>query len=242
MFKYLSIPRNNLIAKILWALAPLMWGVFSWVVWHSSVVTFFSLRLMLLALMGSLVAVISFGSYLQKALSCHLYSKFIILPPWWVFIILVWLGVLACFTPLSGYVIVSSITQGIFIYSIFEEFITRAFFIRYQMGKKEFFLFNILSAISFSLMHCFYGESFSQAFLMGHLEFSLCLSFIAYKTRRIELTILLHMIANIVNYTLPCIIFNNSPSIIVGSARVIFNLLFYACLIGCSLKEKNVEK
>ena len=226
-----------------WALAPLVWGIFSWLVWHNTIVTSFPFRLLILTSGASIIVIRCFGSFFQKALHQRLYFLNYSIPllPWWAFLLFVWIGVFTCLTPLCDYPIISAVTQGILVYSILEEFITRSFFIRYRMRMVEFFILNALSALSFSLMHCFYGESLLQALTVGHFGFSFILSCIVYKTNRIELTILLHMLANIVNYTLPCVILHNSFPIIVGVAKLTFELLFFVTFIGCAFKEKVLK-
>ena len=111
------------------------------------------------------------------------------------------------------------------------------------MNLLEFILFNIISSVAFTFMHAGYfpkGESTITLLTNGHLAFSFMLGLITYKTQRIELPIMLHMLSNIFRYTIPVCIFNCPwPSLVAIISALIVDILFSLCLAGCSYKENK---
>ena len=228
--------------KIFWVIAPLLWGIFSKFVWQASFIPSAPLKILVLALVASTIIIVVFGKALNNALKYKLYffGYPIVIPPWWAFLLLLFLGIVVCFTPLYHYLLISSMAQTIFLYPIIEEFITRSVFVKYKMNLFQFLCLNILSSLSFTFMHCFYGEGFIEALTIGHFGFSFAFSIIVYKTQRIELTILLHMLSNVCLYTLPTIIFKTPPpSLVSGISHMIFIILFYLCLAGYAYSTYN---
>jgi len=235
---------TSAVPKILWSLAPLAWGAFSWFVWSANFIHTTPLKFLTLTTVASATIILFFGTTFNTAsrYKARLFNYSIALPPWYIFLAVIPLAVGLCFTPLIRYDFLSSLTQGILIYSIFEEFIVRGFFTKYTMSMKEFIFYNTVSSLSFTFMHCFYGETPVNALSAGHFGFGFALGFIAYTSRRIELGMLLHILANIVNYTIPVIILKSAPALLPGISRVVLEFLFCLIVIGCAYSACSTKK
>ncbi len=237
--------HNVMIQKIVWSLAPLGWGAFSWLVWNTEYVAREPYPFLLLALGGSIFTIVFLRKMLDRALTNTLYFFHypIPLPTWRMLLALMPVGILLCITPLFQFDLVHSLVGGILISAIFEEFVAHSFFATYRMGILEFLFFNTLSAISFNFMHCFYGEGIIASLSAGHLGFGFALGFLVYKTQRIELAILLHMLSNLARYTVPVVMFGTPwPSLLAVLDNIVFELLFYSCLAGCTYVALREQK
>ncbi len=104
---------------------------------------------------------------------------------------------------------IQSIIYGVFASAFFEEIFTRSLFIKYKMGTFEFIFFNIISSCAFSLMHAGFiaSPSHPMTYIFNHFGWSFMVGLIAYKTQRIETTMILHSISNLIRYTIPTVLF-----------------------------------
>jgi len=236
---------KTLIAKIAWTLAPLCWGVFVWfMIWEWGAY-FGSFNYLVRIIMGCSITYFFFSKALNNAarsyrIQCFGYS--VPVPPWWIFSLVAIIAPIALFIPiLHRSPFIESLICGVIVSAIIEEYITRAFFVRYSMKFPEFIAYNMVSSLTFTAMHMFYTQeikSFIEVLLNGHLAFGFALGIIVYKTRRIELAILLHMVSNLLRYTIPVCLFNSPyPSTIAILCVVCADLLFFISLGGCSSQE-----
>jgi len=110
-------------------------------------------------------------------------------------------GLILKFLPLGAISIIASAT----IYgATLEELICRSFFVKYTFTPKEFLSWALLNAAAFSVMHwCYLNPGYcvagtgQQLFnFLNHFVFGFTLAAIVYKTKRLEATILIHMLSN----------------------------------------------
>ena len=213
-----------LLGKIAWVFAPIVWGSFIWVMGFgpgASFIPYLPLNLLVRVIAIFLIIPFFFTALNNAAknyeVQCFGYS--LAVPSWRVFVIAMVASLVISFTPLFQFDVICSLILGVAIGVVFEELITRAFFVKYSMGVLEFLVFNFASSLSFMYMHTFYvaeGLSFSELMQRGHLGFSFMLGMIVYKTQRIELAIILHMFFNIFSYTIPVCLFDRPWPSMVG--------------------------
>jgi len=74
----------------------------------------------------------------------------------------------------------------------------------------------------------------------GHFAFSFMFGVIVYKTQRIEISMLLHMLSNVLRYTVPVCLFQCPwPSSIAIIGAQFVEVAMILVLGGCSRKQKN---
>jgi len=235
-----------LITEFFWALAPLGLGAFIWFMsWgYASSLFIYPVDFLFRYAVISGIIIIFFRKSLNDSLKNKLlfFDRQIPLPPWWVFLLLIFSGLaVILFTPLKQYATIQNLVYGVIISATIEEFIARSFFIKYKMGLWEFLLLNTISSLAFTFMHSFYNQEFVSCFdLMqrGHFPFSFMLGIIVYKAQRIELTIILHMLSNLLRYTVPVCLLNCPwPSLFAIISSDFVSILFYLALAGCAYKR-----
>jgi membrane protease YdiL (CAAX protease family) len=243
---------NDIIQKIACSALPLVWGGFvCFMGWGpgSTVISSHWLNFVIQAVSAALLITYAFGSALQNASKKYHTTFFgysFPLPSWRFFILLPVIAACCSSVPLFQGDFMSSLIRGVMVSSIIEEFITRSFFITYRMGLREFILFNTLSSLAFTFMHGFYiqgGVDMYELLQRGHFAFSFMLGVIVYKTQRIELAIILHMLSNLLRYTIPvCLLLSPWPSSVALLLSMVVDGIWILCLGGCSyLKPKNSE-
>lgn len=244
--------NKQLIGGTFWALGPIWWGFFtSFMAWGYGGMLFGYQPLNFLIRVLTAIAAITyfFGKSLNQAEQTY-YIKFFAytlkVPSWRYFVIAIFVGCAIYFTPLRQYEVMHSLVLGILISSIIEEFVTRSIFVRYDMPLRQFLLLNIITSTAFTYMHTFYeisGVSILQLIQNGHFQFSFALGLLIYKTKRIELTMLIHMLANILNYTLPvCVLNCPHLSIVASTSRGFFGEIYVLALAGCYAPQAYAYK
>lgn len=239
--------RTNL-CKVLLSLAPLIWGIFTWTMaWGplGKIIPYGSFNILVRAILGYGIVVFFFYralEYARKHYQSTFFNYTMPLPPWWLFIVLNFfaIGVSFFYVPIYHYPLLESIVLGLLLSSCIEEFLAHALFVKYKMHFLEFFFFNIITSLSFTFMHAGYfeqGKSICDLFSMPHFAFSFMLGILVYKTQRIELAIILHILSNVLNYTLPVCILHQSINL--SCISQFQNILFYLCLAGCAYKYKE---
>ncbi len=208
---------SQYIGKIFWAFAPLLWGGITWFLAYGPG-AYFPLSFAMRMLIGLAILIAYFYKPLEYAYRHNrvLFFEYPVPLLNWRIPISTAIGLLIIysiysfffswdFSPLFG-----SIVFGVFASACLEELLTRSFFIKYRMSGIEFIVFNIISSIAFTLMHAgFFNPPpslYALFFEKGHLPFSFLLGIVAYKTQRIEITLLLHIASNFFRYTLPTFI------------------------------------
>jgi len=211
---------HNYIKKILWALAPLAWGGITWfLAWGPGSMWPITYEIRML------VGLLALTAFFYKTLEYErLHTKVLIFdvplyfPDWrWLFLPSIILLIINSFFPTCDTTLLSSMTFGVFAGPFLEELLTRCFFIKYKMKGFEFIIFNCISAAAFTVMHASYvtpAPSCQALFIeRGHFPFALLLGIITYKTQRIEIPIIIHMLSNFLHYTLPTLIlFQQTPA------------------------------
>ncbi len=203
--------------KILWSLAPMFWGTITWLLAYGPgniLPISYPIRL----LCGIMLVALFFYRPLNYAATHYKISLFeysLPLPNWkpltfvTVLLLLIY-SIYALFFSWDYSPVFSSIVFGVFASACIEELLTRAFFIKYSMSSIQFIIFNLISSTSFALMHAGYEQptpSLYDLFITrGHFHLSFLYGIIAYKTKRIEITMLLHIGSNFFRYTLPFLI------------------------------------
>jgi len=239
--------------KITWALAPVIWGIFSWSmgwgVGAQLIPSVYGINFIVRMALPILVVSYLCGSTLQYASKEYVPTFFdtpFWVPSWIYFVLAAAIAAVIAATPLSTLHLIGSLTGGVLISAVVEELVTRSFFIKYRMRIWEFIFFNILSSAAFTYMHTFYekdGVALTELFLQrGHLMFSFILGVIAYKTQRIEIAMLLHMLSNLLRYTIPVCLFQcqwPEPQYVIGSLFV--ELITILALSGCAFRKKRLE-
>lgn len=199
------------IGKLFWALAPLVWGLITYFLAFGPGAALhigYSIRL----LAGIAFLTFYFYKTLESArlkTIVFLFDYPLIIPSWKLLIGLTSFLLLihTFFFSWGVYPVFDSLVFGVFGSSCLEELLSRTLFIKYRMKPAEFIGFNILSSCVFTLMHAGFESippSWYELFFMrGHFEFAFLLGLIAYKTQRIEIVIIIHMLSNLLRYTVP---------------------------------------
>lgn len=229
--------QQHYFGKIFWAMAPLFWGILTWfLAWGPGRLLPISYELRVL------VALIALLAYFYKTLEYKRINTKVMLfdlplpvPGWqWFAAPAIILLIVQSFFPCTAEAtVLSSMAFGVFAGPILEELLARFLFIKYRMGTAEFILFNVISATTFTLMHAGYCMPMPALhdlfFVKGHFYFAFILGIIAYKTQRIEIPIIIHMLSNLFNYTLPIVILHTQLPLPIG---IIFDCLKMLLLGG----------
>jgi len=238
---------NQFFQKLIGSLAPLLWGSFVWFMGWGLGANFFlnySVNYLIRIIIVLLSLYCFFGFGLNQAYRKHqiYFAQYpLYLPSWKYFLILVGIAASIVTLPIIKSEFLQSIFYGVIISSILEELITRSFFIKYKMNLLEFIFWNVLSSFAFMFMHGFYQEQFLDLFELlqrGHLGFSFILGIIVYKTQRIELSITVHMLSNLLRYTIPVCLFHMPwPSFIAFSGSILHEAIMILVLAFCYSKD-----
>lgn len=104
--------------------------------------------------------------------------------------------------------VIQSLLYGVLVSVFSEELLTRSVFVKYYMGLFEFLCFNVISSVAFSVMHAgFVAMPASLGdYLYGHFTFSFMLGLMVYKTQRIEISMIMHALSNLIRYTIPVLV------------------------------------
>lgn len=236
--------NKDYLTKFLLCLLPFTWGIlFYGLIWLSSLAAGTKLApivneatLYIPAVLLTLFIVYKiYGPALKKSLATPVIFFGVRLPviPLPFFIALIFIGL--PMLPFANVTLVHFI-QTIMIGATLEELLSRAFFIKYRNMGKEFLLWAPLLSATFSLNHWFYfyAQNFHidptwqlafQRFLV-HFGYGFILSMLTYKTKRLEIPTILHIIGNINGY-----IYRYSP-VLNSLIWNILNWLQYLLLTG----------
>lgn len=206
---------------LFWALSPALWGAITWFFqWGPGSILPISYPLRQLACIIILIA------YFYKTLqytSSHnqvfLFEYPLRIPHWkilsyaTVILLLLYCIYFQFFTrdysPVFG-----SLIMGVFTSSLLEELLARTFFLKYRMSGLQFIILNVISAFAFTIMHAGFEKIppsfYDLFFLRGHFDYCFLLGIVAYKTQRIEVSMLLHMSSNFFRHLLPFLIIQQS--------------------------------
>jgi len=226
--------------KIILPFLPLLVGLTAWLTWgpHGQFFNFSPLEYHINALIYTgiwfAIALLLFGKAYKFAQEHYIptfYGYTFPLPSWSLLMIFVMVGgVLKFFTlpPFPGSAMMAIGFNYLTGSSYLEELFSRSIFVKYDLSLLEFMVINTISSCAFTLMHLGYrgfeDMSLSQLLLNGHFEFSFLLGIIAYKTKRIELTTILHVLHNLAR-AFSCI-----------ASDAVYNIGFPLCLAFCSYK------
>lgn len=238
---------NNYINKIWWSLAPLAWGILTWFLAFGPGQFLFISYSMRLLIGIILLTTIFYKTLEYRRLHTNvlLFDIPIYFPSWLLFFFTsIVLLIINIFFFKYDTAFLNSMTFIIFAGSLLEEFISRDFFIKYEMKGLEFIIFNFISATTFTLMHSGYSTPtpniWNLFFERGHFPFAFLLNIIAFKTKRIELPLIIHMLSNFFNCTLPNLILHEQKPAWITLAFDCFQLLLVGGAIAID-KKKNLE-
>lgn len=236
--------------KLFVVLAPLIWGILTWLIQTYAIDYSFRFgtlsvtSLFYFVIIAALVFL--FGPSLDNAskkYQLYIDRYYVAVPQWRYFLMLVVIA--SCFLVVRIFesLLLQSLLYGIMFSSIIEEIITRSFFVKYNMKWLEFLCWNSISSLAFTLMHAFYADyqgGFYATLQNGHFPFSFMLGIIVYKTQRIEVAMILHMLSNILRYTIPVTIFHTSwPSPLNIFGQYVSEITLLLAVGFCYFKNKE---
>lgn len=250
MVELKNMKNFNILTELknfLWLLLPLLWGGIIWMAgWGITAIIRIPLALTYLAMLSILIWL--FFPLLEKArkeYKCTFFDHSLLLLPWYFFVAVTFIGLSArLFYFENNYPIINSLIFGIFGSACIEELLARMIFVRYRMSFIRLLIYNVISSLAMTFMHMGFEQTSAPLtdylFVRGHFIFSFALGLIAYKSRRIELTMIVHMLSNFVRYTLPVLILGNRGTF----AQVLSLILDCATLllIAGTAYEKDSEK
>lgn len=199
--------------KLFWAVAPAFWGALVWFLAYGPG-TIVPITYPIRQLIGILILVAYFYKTLQYTSShnqVRLFDYPFPIPNWKSLIGITILSLILYRIYLQFYSwgfmpVFDSLVFAVLAGVCLEELITHTFFLKYHMTGTQFIIFNLISSLAFSIMHLGYEPtlpSLQELLLRGYFEKSFLFGLITYKTRRIEIAMILHMTANFINTTLP---------------------------------------
>ncbi len=249
MTKPFRLPINDLLPKLFWALAPLLWGAFTWFLAFgkgSCIPLSYAIRMIIPILLLSWYFRKTFDKT-AKTIEVRFFGYQIPLINWRFIISLttlllfgLWIYTLFFSAPIPA--VLSSIIFGVMASSSLEELMARSYFIKYKMSGLQFLFFNFITSISFTLMHAGYTETpqplYQLFFINGHFLFSFMLGILAYKSKRIEIPLLIHMLSNFLRYTVPNLILMQPLAI----CYIVMSCIELALLGGIWHKEKDHDR
>ena len=244
---------KKFLIRILYSLLPLAYGIFVWIIDYklSSYIRLeYPFNILFRTSITIGIIALLFGKSLNKAYETNQLQFFgynFNIPSWKYFAASVPFAILINLLqknePIINFEFGRSLIYGVIVSVIIEELIARSFLIKNKINISQFFLFNTISSIAFTIMHTFYyqdGISLHQLILNGHFAFSFTMGILAYKTQRIEVPIIIHMLSNLMRYTIPVCLFNSPwPSTIAASTGTFVDVTVALCLTGLSYKQKE---
>ena len=243
-------PRNfiNYIEIFFWLVAPLGWGL----LW--AVLSTLSGRFVIISHALAITALLAFVSWYfyqpfqERSFKTQLYLfEYPLYVVRWIYIIAFTIALLIAYSLFVIFIskeflpILDSFIFAVVAGPCLEEFLSRSIFAKYNMSVIQFVFFNCISSLAFTLMHLGFQSPpptlFSLFFIKDHFFFSFLLGIIAYKSKRIELSIGMHAASNI---------FRAAPFFILGYHIPILSLMF-ACfelliVAGISSKETSASR
>lgn len=240
---------QQFIKKFLLALAPLGWGFFTWfLAWGPGEwlipYTKYPLGLIIRTTLGFGLCILFFARVYEQRRKTYIPTFFeysFNVPPWWLYVLAVY-GALALsffFIPLYEYPIAQSLITGVLLYPCIEELIGHTLFIKYSLSGIEVIVFGTVNAFAWALMHRWYENPLvpiEHLWQRGYIEFGLMMALVAYKTKRIEIPLALHMLSNLLGYTLPVIILKRP---VVPLYHTILQSFFIFCVAALAYRKKN---
>lgn len=235
---------QTFLAKIMWSLAPIGWGLFTWFIAFGSGAKYivlgkysYQFNLLLRSIMGFGLITYFFGKYYNYAqlnITPFWFDIKLYLVPWRILIGIVFLGIglSFCFVPLWQYVAINSIVLGVLLSPCIEELISHSIFVKYSMNGFEFVCFNLLSSISFAIMHMGYSADFyiTKDMFIEHIAFSFLMGLLAYETKRIELPIICHMLSNF-SYTFMVFVLGIQSVYLLPLVK---QICWFSLIVGCN--------
>ena len=232
-----------LLKQLIWALLPLAWSLiallFSFVhieingvyIAYPEIIT---ATLIILSLLFFKIL-----EHACKHYNATFFGYRIPLPPWWLFVAIT---ASALLVQVIGRGPITSPTFNLLLFSIcapaiIEELTARVLFVNYRMGRSRFILLNAISSFAAIFIHVsffqnpilFYHYAFRS---VNHFIFNFMLGIVAYKTRRIEVCIIIHILSEVILNVLPLFF----PELIRSIPILYFGKYFFIFLIiiGCS--------
>ncbi len=221
--------------KLLLVCAPLLWAVLYGFLQRAPIPYAWEAMVVLVLVSVLLFKILESA---RKTYQATIFNFPLSLPPWFVFVglTLAGLALLGLFPVVCNWPILTSLIWGVSFSPTFEELITRSLFVAFPLSAIEAIFLNLLSSCAFSSMHYGYHEipKTLHQYLLIHFGFSFMLGLIAYKTKRIELCMLIHACSNFLRYTLPVLILGQegcNPTI-----SLIYECITLIILAGCSYR------
>lgn len=238
---------KQMIIKLLSALLPLFFGLSSWFFRFGPGVSY-SINYTIIMVFWIVYATWFYYDVLEYACKHYMViilNKKIHLPSWKnlivpAFLLLLFASYIYC--PQS--LVIQSLWYGVLISAFSEELLTRSVFIRYRMFFFEFLCFNVISSLAFSVMHAGFEAApvplWDYVFLRGHFAWSFMLNIVVYRTQRIEMTMLIHALSNLIRYTIPVLIVgNNYTGSVLQSIFVCIEYVVLAFAVKQSVQAKE---
>lgn len=241
------------IEKLILAASPILWGLLTWfLIWGPGSMfipdSHYPIKTAVQAAMGFLVFGIYYASTYNRARDIYRPTFFGIsfaVPPWWLLIALAWiaLAIGLFFAPLSVHPFIASLIMGVMLYPCIEELIAHTLFVKYTFSVFGIIFWSLLNAYAFMLMHRWYANppnTYETLWSNGHFGFGLLTGLITYKTGRIEVAIIIHMLSNLLRYTLPVLVFN--IPLAPASYFAVVDAFFIFCVAFLSHKINPLER
>lgn len=245
--------KNQLVinsGKLFWVIFPALWGAITWFfAWGpgNALPISYPIR----QLTGILILIAYFYKTLQYTSSHNqifLFEYPLRIPNWKILIytnitLLIIYSIYLQFFSWDYSPVFSSLVMGMITSSILEELVARAFFLKYRMTGLQFIILNLISSCAFTIMHAGFEQPaptfYDLFFLRGHFEYCFLLGIIAYKTQRIEVSMLLHITSNFFRYLLPFLIVQQS----MPTTNLLYRC-FELLILGATYKMTidNIEK
>ncbi len=234
--------RSSLLKLFFLSLLPLVWGLCTAILIHGGgffahVPYTFVALIALLALTGIFYSSLEFA---RKNYRLKFFEYDLKLPPWLLLVAVTATGLIVATMfkilgiPYQNFPALISLITGVGASACIEELLARTAYVKFPMTTAQALFFNLLSSLAVTYMHVGFEESraplLDYLFLRGYYVFSFSLGLIAYKTKRIELCILLHMLSNLFNYTLPVLVIGESFKM---PPSLIASLVMILALAGC---------
>lgn len=234
------------LSKIFWiVIAPQLFGFLSWLIdWKLKLSFDYKFLIFFILAVGLSLFFYKKFENVRKIYQLYFFEYKLHLPSWFFIFLISSLGIIiSLIFGLNSYSALSSIFLGTLLGPWLEEIICRSAFIKYKMGTIEFLFYNTLGSLSFTFMHLWYypDRGIIENLFYGHFEFAFMLGLLAYKSKFIELPIIIHMLSNFLRYTLPIAILGigSGYNHLYGLINVILFTIYFLALSGCfgSLKE-----
>ena len=238
---YKATRLTSFFEKLLLTLSPIAWGFLTWYLNGTGLLPAYPLNLIVYALI--VIAVYSYFykdlyDHLQQTARIYFFNYPLPLPAWRTLVIFMFLMLFVglLFSPLYDYPLIESLIVGVTFYPIIEEILAHTFFIKFRFSIPELLFWALLNSFAFMLMHRWYHiplAPLSTLWHNGHFQFGFAMALLAYITRRIETSIIIHMLSNLMRYTVPFVIIGKKSY----GYSLFIDILYFICLIGLCYRK-----